>query len=203
MFKKILFLAILAGIGFGIYTGIHKIIEVISTPKIVAVSTGISIKPSTTTGILISWATSSGIIAIETNSWTVKQSGFFGRIWNTITGWFCTTSETKGKSAVITTGTITGEIYTGNLLSWWNLASGWIVTGDINTGTFFDDISSNTGDSPTIKTGETSTVSYSWTKTTPVVSSTKKTVTVPKKTTTTTTKISNDEKDPLLDALFR
>jgi len=51
MFKKLLFIILLAGIGFGIYTGIHKIVEVITAPKTVVVNTGIStIKNITTSG---------------------------------------------------------------------------------------------------------------------------------------------------------
>lgn len=41
MLRKLLFLLILAGIGFGIYTGIHKIVDVVNSPKkIVTVTTG-------------------------------------------------------------------------------------------------------------------------------------------------------------------
>ena len=42
MFRKLLFLIILAGIGFGIYTGINKVVEMMNTPKATVVSTTVS-----------------------------------------------------------------------------------------------------------------------------------------------------------------
>jgi hypothetical protein len=42
MFRKLLFLIILAGIGFGIYTGINKVVEIVNTSKTSTISTTVS-----------------------------------------------------------------------------------------------------------------------------------------------------------------
>jgi len=125
MFKKILFFVILAGIGFGIYTGIHKIFEVIATPKTV-ITTGTTI-PMVTTGSDISeTSTLSGTITEESTGTveeTIQTPGWFSRTWTSIKTWFSSKRKNIQKDDIATTGDIvpepslSGEVISGDVLT--------------------------------------------------------------------------------------
>ena len=183
MLKKILFLVILAGIGFGIYTGIHKIVEVVTAPKTVVVTWTLQ------TDTPITVANESGKTVLpEVSTWTVETTGWFVRTWTNFTSWVSSTRHSlSSKTESIPDLDIASE-ETWDILTW-TLLSGEISTGDISTGAIID-------------TGEISTGDITIEPTTPIkiTTGTTKTVTVVKKT---TTKPSTSGKDPLLDALFQ
>ena len=192
MFRKLLFLIILAGIGFGIYTGINKVVEMMNTPKATVVSTTVSTistgtqtitwtvkKPDNVkTGSVITTVTTgttvSKIVTVKTGSQT---TGFFLGVWTTIKTWFTNLTASTNTPIVVTTGSVT----TGTIISTWTISSGDALSG------FFDD-TNTTG--TIVQAESTGTQEITWT-------------TVKKPTTKkTTTHTSNSDRDPVLDALF-
>lgn len=125
MFKKILFFVILAGIGFGIYTGIHKIFEVVSTPKTV-ITTGTTITMVTTGSDVSGTSSLSGTITEESTGTveeTIQVPGWFSRTWTNIKTWFSSKRESVKEDDIATTGDIvpepslSGEVISGEVLT--------------------------------------------------------------------------------------
>lgn len=198
MFKKILFFVILAGIGFGIYTGIHKIFEVVSAPKTV-ITTGTTISIVTTGSDISETGSLSGNIAEESTGTveeTLQAPGWFSRTWTSIKTWFSSKRESVKEDEIATTGNIvpepslSGEVISGEVLTW-KISTGNIIEDSTATGTEVEEVVHVIIDTWVITTKA---------PTTPTVVSkptTTKTTTTVKKPTTTSWK------DPILDALFR
>ena len=194
MFRKLLFLIILAGIGFGIYTGINKVVEIMNTSKATSSSTIVStVLTGTTNTGSTTWEVKKPVVVktgsditgttvtkptavVKTGSQT---TGFFLGLWTTIKTWFTNLTTTTEEPISVTTGLVT----TRTVVSTWKG-----ITGDVLSG-FFDDIS-DTGTSIKQESTGTQTV---------IVTTVKK----PTTTKTTTNKsTSNSDRDPVLDALF-
>lgn len=185
MFRKLLFLIILAGIGFGIYTGINKAMDAFHVQKDPVFQTSSWM-------ILKTWSVSSVEMGSSRSADSIPaNTGFFSRIWTNIKTWFWS-KETNISWTIVLPIQSTEDMFSWELFSWTLLS--WTTTSSTDIDRFkeFTESYDNSWDVVSvIKPEITPSIATGTTK----ITNTKTPVITPKKTTTS-------DVDPILDALF-